>query len=42
MTGPDCNGNDSSCTLCGGAGTVPDWLADPNITGDAAKTWRTN
>lgn len=38
MTCSDCNGN--GCTTCGGDGTVPDWLADPKITGDAAKTWR--
>jgi hypothetical protein len=40
MTCPDCNGKKTGCTLCGEAGTVPDWLADPKINGDAAKTWR--
>lgn len=33
MTCPDCDGN--GCTTCGGAGTVPDWLADPNINKNA-------
>lgn len=41
MTCPDCDGNGGGCTLCGGDGNVPDWLADPKITGEkAAATWR--
>ena len=40
MTCPDCNGN--GCSTCGGDGTVPDWLADPNVNGEeAAKSWQT-
>ncbi|WP_281353875.1 hypothetical protein [Amycolatopsis pithecellobii] len=40
MTCPDCDGQ--GCTTCGGVGTVPDWLADPNITGESAKDWAKN
>lgn len=38
MQCPNCPGTD--CVTCGGDGTVPDWLADPAVTGpDAASTW---
>jgi hypothetical protein len=37
MTCPNCNGK--GCKICGGDGTVPDWLADPNIN-KAAKDWQ--
>lgn len=33
-----CNKN-PNCKTCGGEGTVPDWLADPNVN-SAADTWK--
>jgi len=34
----DCPG--ATCPTYGGEGTVPDWLADPAINGEAAaRTW---
>lgn len=40
MTCPDCPGT-GACVTCGGDGTGPDWLADPDTNGtDAAATWR--
>lgn len=38
MTCPNCNGD--GCTTFGDVGTVPDWLANADITGDATKTWQ--
>jgi hypothetical protein len=39
MTCPDCDGK--GCGTCGNAGAVPDWLADPAVTGQAAAdTWK--
>jgi hypothetical protein len=38
MQCPNCSGQ--GCGTCGNEGTVPDWLADPNVNGsDAASTW---
>ena len=38
MECPECCGD--GCEVCGGGGVVPEWLADPEITGEeAARSW---
>jgi hypothetical protein len=35
---PDCSGR--GCGTCGGDGTVPAWLKNPDVTGEeAARSW---
>jgi hypothetical protein len=38
MICPDCSGK--GCTTCGNDGTIPDWLADRDVNGSAADTWK--
>ncbi|WP_154697281.1 hypothetical protein [Lentzea guizhouensis] len=41
MQCPDCaTANGAVCSTCEGDGTVPDWLANPEIQGEAAaRSW---
>ncbi|WP_281360266.1 hypothetical protein [Lentzea indica] len=42
MQCPDCStSTQPACSTCDGDGTVPNWLADPQVNGErAASTWR--